>query len=29
VLMQAMFDVPDDPTVTAIIVDRESIHSRQ
>ena len=29
VLMQAMFDIPDDPNVTAIIVDREAVHSRQ
>lgn len=28
VLMQAMFDIPDDPNVTAIVVDRESVHSR-
>lgn len=26
--MQAMFDIPDDPNVTAIVVDRESVHSR-
>lgn len=28
VLMQAMFDIPDSPDVTAIVVDKESVHTR-
>ena len=29
VLMQAMFDIPDEPQVTAIVVDHEAVHSRK
>ncbi len=28
VLMQAMFDIPDDPDVTAVVVDAEAVHTR-
>ena len=29
VLMQAMFEIPDAPDVTGVIVDRDSIHSHR